>query len=180
MTIGLSTYSFFWQWHQTAPKPLSLIDIIAKTADWDAQLLQICDFPAIEGFSHDEVRQLAATAERRGLALELRTRGIGPTHLRRYLKLARHLGVVRSMITKEQTPTAVELLGKVVSEYEKAGVILALETYERSPPPAWSRSSKRSTRPHWGSASTRPTASPRWRHPAAPSTSPPTTSETCT
>ena len=135
MTIGLSTYAFFWQTHHTAPKPLSLCDIIAKADDWDVRLLQICDFPAIEGFDRTEVRELAATAQRRGIALELGTRGISPAHLRHYLDLAQQLDVVlvRSMVTREQAPTAEGLLAEVISDYEKAGVALALETYEQVP-----------------------------------------------
>ena len=37
MTIGLSTYAFFWQWHDTATSPLSLTDMIEKTAEWDVK-----------------------------------------------------------------------------------------------------------------------------------------------
>ena len=32
MTIGLSTYAFFWQWHPTAAEPLSLADLVDRTA----------------------------------------------------------------------------------------------------------------------------------------------------
>ena len=31
MTIGISTYAFFWQWHATAEQPLSLAEMITKT-----------------------------------------------------------------------------------------------------------------------------------------------------
>ena len=47
--IGLSTYSFFWQWHETAPRPLTLPGIVAKTASWGVDLLQLCDYPALDG-----------------------------------------------------------------------------------------------------------------------------------
>jgi len=50
MTIGLSTYAFFWQWHDTATSPLSLTDMIEKTAVWDVELFQICDYPAIDSY----------------------------------------------------------------------------------------------------------------------------------
>jgi hypothetical protein len=33
MTIGLGTYAFFWQWHQAAETPLSLSDMVDRTAD---------------------------------------------------------------------------------------------------------------------------------------------------
>jgi hypothetical protein len=34
MTIGISTYAFFWQWHDTAEQPLSLAEMITKTHLW--------------------------------------------------------------------------------------------------------------------------------------------------
>ena len=49
-TIGLITYSYFWQWHETAARPLSLAEVVAKTASWDVDLLQRCDFPALERY----------------------------------------------------------------------------------------------------------------------------------
>ena len=47
MTIGLGTYAFFWQWHQTAETPLSLTDMVDRTADLGVGLFQICDYPAV-------------------------------------------------------------------------------------------------------------------------------------
>ena len=47
MTVGLSTYAFFWQWHSTAQHPLHLIDLVEKTAAFDVKLFQICDYPSI-------------------------------------------------------------------------------------------------------------------------------------
>lgn len=135
MTIGLSTYAFFWQTHRSAPKPLSLSDLLAKTADWGATLLQVCDFPAIEGFQPDELRHLDSIAQKHGVALELGTRGVHPGHLRRYLDLAQRLDVtlVRSMVTRDQADNAETLLAEIIPDYEKAGVTIALETYEQIP-----------------------------------------------
>ena len=63
MTIGLSTYAFFWQWHDTATSPLSLSDMIEKTAEWDVKLFQICDYPAIDGYDDARVLQAAASPQ---------------------------------------------------------------------------------------------------------------------
>jgi sugar phosphate isomerase/epimerase len=135
--IGLSTYSFFWQWHPTAPTPLGLAGMLARTADWGADLLQVCDYPLIEEYDEGQLRELAEDAERRGLRLELGTRRIDPVHLQRYLHLAQRLGVtlVRSMVTAPEAATAEESLAQVLPSYERAGVVLALETYEQVPTP---------------------------------------------
>jgi 3-oxoisoapionate decarboxylase len=139
MTIGLSTYSFFWQWHQTAPQPLTATQMISKTADWEVGLLQICDYPLIESFTDEELADLAEHARASDVRLELGTRGVTRTHLQRYLELARALDVtlVRSMLnTADHRPTlaeAVALLSEIAPAYQDAGVTLALETYEQVP-----------------------------------------------
>jgi 3-oxoisoapionate decarboxylase len=137
MTIGLSTYAFFWQWQPSAARPLTLIEMIDKTADWGVSVFQVCDYPLIETYDADALAALHRHAEDRGVRLELGTRGITPVHLTRYLHLAQALGatLVRSMVnTTDHRPTvteAVDLLTRVTPAYEDAGVTLALETYEQ-------------------------------------------------
>jgi sugar phosphate isomerase/epimerase len=133
--IGLSTYAFFWQWHETRPEPLSLPDMLTRTAEWGADLFQVCDYPAIEAYDDAALTELRQHAEALRLALELGTRGVAPDHLGRYLDLATTLGVtmVRSMVPAGQADQAVNLLRAAVPAYERAGVSLALETYEQIP-----------------------------------------------
>ncbi len=51
MTIGLSTYAFFWQWHDTADAAAEpRRDDRPRRADWGAELFQICDYPLIESY----------------------------------------------------------------------------------------------------------------------------------
>lgn len=147
--IGLSTYALFWQWQDHGPtaaeRPLSLPDLIDKTADWGVGRFQICDYPLIETYDDDRLAALLAQAGRRGVALELGTRGLRPDHLARYLQIARRLDVtlVRSMINAkvdgaDDRPTpdeAVARLRAALPAYERAGVTLALETYEQVPTP---------------------------------------------
>jgi sugar phosphate isomerase/epimerase len=139
MSIGLSTYAFFWQWHPTADRPLTLAAMIDKTADWGVDRFQICDYPAIESFGAAQLAELSDHANHRSVTLELGTRGLAPEHLARYLELAAALDVtlIRSMFnTVDHRPgedEAVELLGAALPSYEAAGVTLALETYEQVP-----------------------------------------------
>ena len=137
MTIGLGTYAFFWQWHPTAVQPLTLADMIDKTAGWDVPVFQICDYPLIETYDAAALTALHRHAEDRGVQLELGTRGISPEHLTRYLDIAHALDatMVRSMVNAaDHRPTvaeAVGLLTQVTPRYEDAGVTVALETYEQ-------------------------------------------------
>jgi sugar phosphate isomerase/epimerase len=131
--IGLSTYAFFWQWHAaTNPEPVDLLTMIDRTADLGAPLFQICDYPLIEGYDAAALRTVKAHADRRGVALELGTRGTAPEHLASYLSLARALDVtlVRSMLTTDRDD-AVSALRTALPAFERAGVTVALETYEK-------------------------------------------------
>ena len=92
MTVGLSTYAFFWQWHDTATSPLSLTDMIEKTAGWDVKLFQICDYAALDSYDNAALSKLRRHAESSGVTLELGTRGVTPSHLSHYLHIAKLLG----------------------------------------------------------------------------------------
>jgi len=137
--IGLGTYAFFWQWHASAARPLSLPAMLEATAAAGARRFQICDYPEIERYDVAQLAELRAHAGELGIALELGTRGITSDHLRRYREVAGQLGVtlVRSMVTsgdhRPDRDEAVRLLTEAVRGYEAEGVTLALETYEQVP-----------------------------------------------
>lgn len=139
MTIGVGTYAFFWQWHSTAPQPLTLTDMIDKAASWEVPLFQICDYPLLESYDDAALAALHRHATDRGVRLELGTRGVRPEHLTRYLRLAQALEVslVRSMVNaadhRPSVDEAARLLQEVMPSYEEAGVTVALETYEQVP-----------------------------------------------
>ena len=139
MTIGLSTYAFFWQASDRVDKPLDLTDMVAAAGHCGVGVFQICDYPAVAELAPDQLRTLRAQAERAGIRLELGTRGVGPQELTCFLELAQVLDAttVRSMLnTATDRPTvdeAVALLRQAMPDYERAGVNLALETYEQVP-----------------------------------------------
>jgi sugar phosphate isomerase/epimerase len=139
MTIGLSTYAYFWQASERVERPLTLADMVAATAEQGVEVFQICDYPQVAELDGDELRRLRDQAHGAGIRLELGTRGVTPDHLARWLDLARALDVVtvRSMVnTSDHRPGPAEaraLLEKAVPAYEAAGVRIALETYEQVP-----------------------------------------------
>lgn len=45
MTIGLGTYAHFWQWHETADNPLTLPEMIDRTADLGVSLFRSVTIP---------------------------------------------------------------------------------------------------------------------------------------
>ncbi len=135
--IGLSTYAFFWQISDRAPKPLSLEELLLRTRDLGGQVFQICDYQPLHAYSDGQLRDLKKRADDLGMTLELGTKGIKPEHLANYLRMADQLGakVIRSMVTApDHRPTLAEaetLLRQSMPAYEASGVTVALETYEQ-------------------------------------------------
>ncbi|TXR55774.1 sugar phosphate isomerase/epimerase family protein [Quadrisphaera setariae] len=135
--IGLSTYSFFWEHSDRAVEPLSLRGAFEATSALGVGLFQICDFAPLEAMSDRELAEAAATARDLDLDVQLGTKGLEPVHLARYLRLAEAFDarLVRSMVTSPTSSPSPEQTGawldEVLPEYQAAGVVLALETYEQ-------------------------------------------------
>ncbi|WP_455813950.1 sugar phosphate isomerase/epimerase family protein [Pseudomonas graminis] len=137
MAIGLSTYAFFWRASERVPAPMTLAQMLEKTADMGVTLFQICDYPQIESWSDAELTVLRQQADTLGIQLELGTRGLQTAHLQRYLQLAQVLQVtvIRSMFNStSHRPTlseAAALIETILPEFERQQVRLCLETYEQ-------------------------------------------------
>jgi sugar phosphate isomerase/epimerase len=137
LTLGLSTYAFFWQHSGRVGEPLSVVDMVQRTAEAGAEVLQICDYPAIETMTGDELANVRAAARSTGVALELGVRGIRAARLGEVLELSNKLGcrLVRSMIfSGSDRPTlseATEELRSAAPRFAADDVKLALETYEQ-------------------------------------------------
>ncbi|HBT55159.1 MAG TPA: sugar phosphate isomerase, partial [Erwinia persicina] len=54
MAIGLSTYAFFWRASERVAAPMTLAQMLEKTASMGVTLFQICDYPQIETWSDAE------------------------------------------------------------------------------------------------------------------------------
>ena len=116
MTVGLSTYAFFWQHSDAAPAPLTVVQMLEQTRDLSGGVFQICDYPAIETTSDADLAEIRGAARAADIQLELGTRGVQTAHLLNYLDLATKLDVtfVRSMLNtadhRPSVPEAVTLL----------------------------------------------------------------------
>ncbi len=137
--IGLSSYAFFWQLSEKVSEPISLHEALERTAALGVDLFQICDYAPLEAMSETELKDIRATADSLGIALELGTKGIRPEHLRKFLRIAGILGapLLRTMFNVPgHTPDAdeaVAIFKDVLPEFEAASVKIAVETYEQVP-----------------------------------------------
>ncbi|MBT1680924.1 sugar phosphate isomerase/epimerase family protein [Curtobacterium aurantiacum] len=135
--LGLSTYAYFWRMSDRVPSPMSLDDALRDAASHDGvELFQICDHLPLDTATDERLASIRTLADDLGLTLEVGTRGTRPEHLARYLHVAQQLGatLVRSMWTSgDDQPDAAETeerLRQALPAYQRAGVTLALETYE--------------------------------------------------
>ncbi|ENH95892.1 hypothetical protein J416_13641 [Gracilibacillus halophilus YIM-C55.5] len=137
MKLGISTYAFLWQWSDRSPSKISLREMIRQTKDYGGKVFQICDYPLIEQMDDDSLIALAAFADELNIELELGTKGVHPSILKRYLRIAKLLNVsmIRSMVHnheyKPEQSQAIKWIQEVMPEFEQEGVTLALETYEQ-------------------------------------------------
>ena len=134
MKIGLSSYTWPWavgrEGHKPA-KPLDALGLLERTKGYGVSVLQIADNPGLHLMQEDELDRISKTASTYGITLEVGTRGIEPSHLMRYLDIARKLNssIVRS-ITHRVDDGAVSNIREVLPAYEKAGVNIALENHD--------------------------------------------------
>src|SRR5699024_9174472 len=139
MKIGIGTYALFWEGSDRNPAPLGIEAMIDRAAQLGCDVFQICDDPRLEDLGPSALRDLRERAEILGVALELGTRSIGRDHLARYVDLAETLGArtLRSMVQSQEVlpgpEAAIDQLRAVLPLLERAGITLALETYEQVP-----------------------------------------------
>lgn len=137
--VGSGSYAYFWRGSDRVADPMSIADMLTDAAGQGVEVFQVCDDPRLERLDATGLTDLRRTAEGLGLALEVGTRGTRPQHLRTHLRIAEALGarLVRSMWTAgDDRPDRTETerrLRQVVPDYARAGVTLALETYEQVP-----------------------------------------------
>lgn len=116
---------------------MTACDLLERAAGLGVAVVQIADNLPLHEMPGSELEALGVYARALGLSLEVGTRGIEPDHLRTYLRLAEqfHSLLVRVVVdTAEQRPSPSEVisaLSRVVPEFERAGVFLALENHDR-------------------------------------------------
>ena len=136
MSVGLSTYAFFWRMSAQVGDPLSLEEVVDETAAAGAEVLQICDHPELVEHSATQLAALRARGAAAGVAFEVGFRGVRALQLDRFLEVAVALGagVVRTMLASgDDRPAPFEAVAELrvaAPRFADAGVRLGLETYE--------------------------------------------------
>ena len=140
MRLGIGSFAYAWAvgvfGHEPAA-PMTALDLVARAAALDVRLVQFGDNLPLQELSHEELHTLATRAEALRVGIEVGTRGIAPEHLMRYLDLAGFFGspIVRVVIdTDEHQPgedEVVRTLAPLMRDFERSGVVLAIENHDR-------------------------------------------------
>jgi sugar phosphate isomerase/epimerase len=140
MKLGISSYTYPWAVGLPGclpDRPMTAEGLLAKAVSLDLALVQICDNLPLDRLSEADLNSFERLAVEFQINIEIGTRGINLDHLRTYLRLAERF---RSPILRTITDTArdqpsedevVETLKKVMPDFERAGVCLAIENHDR-------------------------------------------------
>lgn len=140
MKLGLSTYTYTWSIGVPGyppTRPMTALDILATTQRLGVRVVQVADNLPLDQLSAQDLDAFQTCLNQYDIQVEVGTRGIAPAHLRRYLGLAKrfHSPILRVVVdTPNHHPTpeeVVEILTPFRSEFESAGVILAIENHDR-------------------------------------------------
>lgn len=144
MRLGISSYTFGWAVGTDGHRPpnaLTAFDLIDQAADFRVGVLQIADNLPAAFYEPASVRDIAAYADRRGVAIELGTRGCRSDHLRRFVAIARELRspILRVVLdAADDHPSEAEVvdrLAAVLPEFRggdgRHAVRLAIENHDR-------------------------------------------------
>lgn len=141
MKPGISSYTYTWaagvKGFQLPEKPFKAKDLIKRAHKLNVNLVQICDNMPLHKLESTRIVDLAKLARNLNIEVEVGTRGVIPDHLRKYLKIARKFesNLVRTIIQGENgerisIKKAVELVKKVLPEFENSGIKLAFENHD--------------------------------------------------
>ncbi|NLY91996.1 MAG: TIM barrel protein [Firmicutes bacterium] len=141
--LGISSWSYPWAigvpGYPAPEKPLTAAGLVEKAKSLGVNVVQIADNLPLHTLSVGELTELRDAAVEYGIELEIGTRGVEPDHLCQYLQIANFLNsrllrtLTHTATSQPDLPQIETWLRSVLPDFAKAGVVLALENYERHP-----------------------------------------------
>jgi sugar phosphate isomerase/epimerase len=117
--------------------PLSAYDLVDKASDYGLKLVQIADNLPLEGMTDKELLDLYKYSGKKGVALEMGSRGLTVEHTFKCLETAEklHSPILRMVIDKSgyepDLENIIETIRQLVPEFKSRKIKLAIENHDR-------------------------------------------------
>lgn len=140
MRLGISSWTYAWAIGvpgHPPERPMDAVGLLDKAAELGVYVVQVADNLPLDQLAPSELDVFTKRAAELNINIEVGTRGIGHDNLRTYLRLAERLKspILRVVIdTADHHPEAdevVDILKRIIPEFERAGVCLAIENHDR-------------------------------------------------
>ena len=141
MKLGLGSYGVAWaigvSGYEQPEAPLTALDLLCLADELGLKLVQIADNLPLDALDDTARESLRGEAKKRGIAIEVGTRGIQTEHLHRWIEIAAYfespiLRVVVDSIDHHPAPDeVVTLVRAALPALKSAGVTLAIENHDR-------------------------------------------------
>jgi 3-oxoisoapionate decarboxylase len=141
MRLGIGSYTYAWAigvpGYPPPPHPLTPPALLDKAAELGVRVVQFADNMPLERLSAGELKAVAKQAAQYKIEVELGAQGIAPAYLRKQLRLADRLQATLLRLVMDtdrfraSPEEAVQHLGPLMPEFERAGVRLAVESHDR-------------------------------------------------
>jgi len=136
MQLGIGSWCFPWAIgvpnYLLPKKSLNAIDLLRKAESLGVNFVQIYDNYPLHIRNEDELNEIYVTADTMGIELGIGTRGIEPTHMLKYLNIAKtmHAKSIRTIIDIPGEHV-VDWIKQVIPFFEEADVTIAIENNEK-------------------------------------------------
>lgn len=140
MKIGIGSYTFTWAIGVPGyglENPMSVFELIERTFQLKAQVVQLADNIELERFSKAELNDIASYASHRGLDIEIGAKGLTGNRLDTYISIAKVFNsrILRFVIDDVgYTPSVEEVINNIrpfLARLESDGIKLAIENHDR-------------------------------------------------
>src|ERR1043165_8034176 len=140
MKLGISSFTFGWAVGVQSHPPVSPLDelgLLEKARVLGVNLLQIGDNLPLHTFDPRRLSNLASSAAKQGIQLEIGARGLTPDRVMTYVRIARTVGahLIRFVIDDANYNPAPENVTSILREVAPSleGLTLGIENHDRFP-----------------------------------------------
>lgn len=141
MQLGISSWSLPWSvgvpGYPLPQRPLDAMGLLDKAVEAGVAVVQIADNLPLHELPEAELDRLRDASAAHGVALEVGTRSLDPTHLLRYVAIAQRIGAraLRTVLSGTSgglgdLKAAEDRIRQLVDELNRRNVLLALENNE--------------------------------------------------